>query len=225
MSTYTWQDAFQRVAAQVSRSIADSEMLFAINDAQALIWYAYDWRESLKELAPFWLVSLVQDYSVVPSDFSGLRKAWFSVADPNAPTWAQLEVKKDVNLTHIRGVPTILGYVPEKNKLRVWPLPPEGVENMLWQVSAVYKAQPTKITSSNVATFAIPWRDQYFRTCCLALLWALTPEASERKLQLRQELEGELRIMAVQEGTDIGEPPSIAPKEPLVRHVSVSWWR
>src|SRR5574343_2111303 len=97
--TYTWADAMIRVGGQYARNVEDANAIFAANEAQFLIWDAYDWRETLEELTPFWLIANEQDYgaptAVIPSDFQALRRAYLVNVDSNYGR-EEMKVKRDI---------------------------------------------------------------------------------------------------------------------------------
>lgn len=218
--TYTWADALHRVASQGFRANEDANAIFAINDAQMLIWDRYDWRETLAELPPFWLIANTQDYAEVPTDFQALRRAYIVNVDSNYGR-EELVVKKDLALTNIRAHPKTISYIPEINKFRVWPRPVEGLNPTQFLIDGQYKKRPTKVTTINMGSTTIPWDDRHFRVCCTALQWALTPELSPNKQQLFVATGIQITDMADKEGLDLGDPVGPSPTEPLVREWGV----
>lgn len=222
--TYTWADALTRVGGQYARNIEDANAIFAANEAQFLIWDMYDWRETLEELPPFWLIANEQDYgaptAVIPSDFQALRRAYLVNVDSNYGR-EELKIKRDIMRTNMRALPRDIGYAPETNTFRTWPRCPEGLNPSQWLVDGTYKKKPTKITTSNIASSLLPWDDRHFRVACTALKWALAPEISPEKDKLFVSAVYQIRDMADKEGLDLGDPQGISPAEPLVREWGV----
>jgi hypothetical protein len=215
-TTFTWQDVYNRVAGDGFRAREDAQLVFAVNDAQYLIWDLYDWRETLEELPPFWLVANCQEYGEVPGDFQALRKAYLVNVDSNYGR-DDIRIKKDLSLTNIRDLPKLIGYAPETHKFRVWPRPNEGLNPTQFLIDGQYKKKPTKVTHANVGSSLIPWDDRHFRVCCTALQWALTPELSESKPKIFMAALMQITDMASKEGLDLGDPVGVSPVEPLVR--------
>jgi hypothetical protein len=216
--TYTWQDALTRVASYGARATEDSGAVFAMNEAQNLIWESYHWRETLKELPPFWIIDVEQDYGAptyaVPTDFLSLTRAYLINVDGLVRT--DLDCRRDIQKTRILALPTALGYAPETETFRVWPRPPYGMGPMLWLVEGVYKFRPTKVTVDNMGSSLLPWDDRHFAAVCAALHWALTPTMSPNKDQLLNVAMGEINLMAMREGLADGDPHGVSPDEGLV---------
>jgi hypothetical protein len=218
--TYTWADALARVASQGFRATEDSQAVFSCNDAQFLIWDAYDWRSTLEVLPPFWIIGNEQDYGrpmyAVPEDLQALRKAYLVNTYSNYNR-EDLQVKRDIALTNMRTLPRTVGYVQEEDCMRVWPRPPEGTCPTQYLIDGVYKKRPTKVTTANMGSSLLPWDDKYFRVVCTALQWSLTSETSQNKSPLFAVAMGQIHDMADKEGLDLGDPQGVAPVEPLVR--------
>lgn len=218
--TYTWQDAISRVAGQMQRTIEDSQAIFACNDAQNLVWERYPWRESLKPLPPFWLMPKEQDYGApsyaVPADFLALHKAW--AVNVDGLMRKDLNVRRDLALTQLRDYPESIGYEAETGKFRIWPKPPDGIGPSTWIIDGVYKFQPAKVTAENLGSALLPWADRNFSSVCAALHWALTPNASPSKQQLKQIALAEIEEMANREGLALGDPVGVSPVDALVSY-------
>jgi len=61
-STLRYIDVIQAASQGYSKSIEDTAQTYALNNAVSKMWRAYDWRGTLAELPPFWLVPGQQDY-------------------------------------------------------------------------------------------------------------------------------------------------------------------
>src|SRR5574341_1952942 len=99
-ATYTYADVLN-VIRPMSASGAEDRLAATIcNVATAFIWNGYDFRETLGELPAFYLIPNEQDhgppFSVVPSDFIGLRKADLVRLTSAPPTRTELNVLKDI---------------------------------------------------------------------------------------------------------------------------------
>jgi hypothetical protein len=218
-STYTWQDAISFVSQQKQRTYVDSAVGFAVNMTQNALWEAFDWRETLGDLPPFWLNPKFQDYGSpvveIPDDFLGLRQAW--LIDVDGRLRRELTVKGKINQTTNWNIPSDIGYVPEKQAFRVWPKPPDGVGWTRWLIEGIYKKLPVKLTLATLNT-PIPWDDRYFTTVTAGLEWALTPTSQvQERMQNFSVFRAMVQDMAKKEGFELGAPQGIAPQNPLVR--------
>lgn len=216
--TYTWQDGLTIVGGQGFRSATDTGAVMAVNDAQQLIWEAYDWRETMVDLPPFALTQRVQDYgdivSAVPADFLALRKAYLV----DTESWRRTEIKvrnDNVPETVIEVLPEMVGYIPERAAFRVWNRPPAGIASTQYLIDGRYKKRPVKITAETLNTL-IPWDDRHFRAVRAALQWALTGDAAEQsKMQRYQVALSQIHAMAVSEGLSNNDPTGLSPENSL----------
>lgn len=229
--TYTVAEALSIAGGQVGRKVEDYTAAYIANMAMGLIWNKYDWRETVSDLPPFYLVPGEQEYGapavIVPTDFKGFRKAY--LVDVNTPANRMtLKTMRDIQLTGVEDMPSIIGFEPSVSKFRVFPRFPQGFGATDWLIDGTYKKRPTKITPSTLQTTLIPWDDQYFNVFVAATKWAALENAGDQRAgQITEQMglyrvTGQLAVaheaidrMAQDEGLDLGDP-SIAPSEPLV---------
>jgi len=173
-STLTPWDAISILKKQQAwRQFDDSSFqVKAANDAVAAMWRAYEWRGSLVELPPFYLVPGSADQSpltgVVPTDFWYLRDAWLRNVEGNEH---ELRVERDLPRTFIYGQPESVCYVPETDRLRVYPAPSDGFSSPYWHVEGRYKKTPSRYSTDDLGTTALPFDDMFFHVYRKALEW------------------------------------------------------
>jgi len=216
--TYTYADVLNAIQKQVPRSTEDVNAATICNMAQNMIWNAYDWRESLAELPPFFLIPNVQDYYKpfynLPDDFHGLRKAFLTRTVSVPPFRQELSVIKDLRITHARYVPHAIGYLPEFHGLRVFPRFPENSGATDWMIEGTYKKKPVKISASNLSN-TLPFDDVYFQVWIEAAKWASFSLAGDpREDKQWQKMVIAIQGMAENEGLELGDP-SLYPSEPF----------
>lgn len=171
--TLRYSDILSIVSKGTPR-VAEAEFSsVASNLATNLIWYAFDWRESLEELPPFYLIPGVQDYgtpfTVIPQNFHGLRKAFLGRL--NYVKYPQMAVAKDLEKTHIQGIPTAISYEASLDAFRVHPIP-NNLSAPTWWIEGTYKKRPSAITNSTLNTL-LPFDDMYLNVWVEALRWAM----------------------------------------------------
>lgn len=149
------------------------------DEAMSEIWNAYDWRGSLAELPPFYLMALEQDYgpplSAVPTDFLQLREAQYRDVHGNGSI-QPLEVRANLSRTDLAGMPTDISYEPEVISFRVHPMPGSGMAPNRYQVEGKYKKRYTKVTNENLLSLTFPWDDMYFYVYRRVLYWKALEE-------------------------------------------------
>lgn len=218
--TYTIAEALTIVAPQIGRRIEDGTATYLANLAQFKIWNAYDWRETITLLPPFWLIPNEQDYgppsAIIPTNFLGLREAYIV----NASVWPaarfEMKVRRDLRTTHVQAMPREIAYEPTAKRFRVFARVPAGIGSTDWAVDGTYKIRPPKITAANLQTTVIPWDDQYLSVFLAALKWAAWDTAGDqRALNQMAIMHDEISKMAGDEGLNLGDPV-LAPSEPLV---------
>jgi hypothetical protein len=233
-STYTIQDALT-VVGSVYRNAVKDDMAPTIADiAYSKIWNAADWRQTLAELPPFYLVPLEQDYGsplvTIPSNFLGFRKV-NCVQNLDDPAFRYpLDVRKNLSEEYYQGQPEFISYEVALSKFRVYPRPSQAIGASDWMIEGTYKKQPTKITPDNMGSTIIPVDDRYFSVYVQALRWAYLdlvgdPKAGAVQYEKRSRgyvVTGELaklyaaiEDMAEQEAVELGDD-SIAPAAPLL---------
>ena len=120
------------------------------------VW-KYDWRETLGDLPPFYVLPLKQDYGkpiyAVPTDFAGLRKATLvRVSDSQSsgsatsttitPQYKPLIIMGRLTPTFTSGIPESIGFDPATHSFRIFPLLSQGPSTNEWIVEGVYKKLP-----------------------------------------------------------------------------------
>lgn len=220
-SSFTYQDALNYVGSQGFRMQTEQLAVFALNSAINMIWNAYDWPETLRELPPFWLNGDTQDYgpplSAVPSDYKALRRAYLVNVDTGEQL-ADMEVKREIAETHLYAHPSSIGYIPEKNSFRVWPRPGHGMNPTQWIITGTYKKKPEKVTLENMGETFIFGDDDDFELFCQVLQYAMTPVSSPNKAPyLAAALQG-IEARASEVGIHAGDPQGIAPAYPLAHY-------
>jgi hypothetical protein len=229
-STYTVSDAVALVKEIYRGTIWDHAGPMLADIAQSIVWNAADWKQTLADLPPFWLVPQEQDYAA-PADCQGLRSTYLVhvTTDPIYRT-PPLNIKKDLDPTYYVGVPTEISFDQASNKIRLYPSPAEFMASPEWLVEGTYKKTPTKITSSNIGTALVPIDDRFFDVFRKALAYAFLDSLSDpRAGQIQYDRRsrsyiatgalGSLRMalldMAESENIDLGDEV-IAPSEPLI---------
>ena len=143
------------------------------DEALSFIWDAFDWKASLGELAPFYLLPQEQDYgaplSAVPSDLMVLRTA--RVRNNDSYTVKDLDVVASLPVTDLFAFPDTISYEPAVSKFRVHPVPPGSLVASQYQVEGTYKKNHTQVTPATINSLVLPWDDQYFDVFRKTLRW------------------------------------------------------
>jgi hypothetical protein len=173
-STYTYGDSIAMVATVSPRAMQENNGAMLCDKAVSMIWSAADWRQSLTTLPPFYLTPGDQDYgapmSVVPSDFLGLRQAYVTYLGQEPPSHGNLlEVRSHLDLTHEENEPTLISYLADARRFRIWHRFPNSCEVAKYMVEGTYKKAHTKVVADNLNSVALPFDDDYFRVFCEVL--------------------------------------------------------
>lgn len=172
----TYSDALTSVQRYVNGNILDAHAAMICNIATNKIWHQYDWRESLAQFPPFYLVPMEQDFgaptAAVPPDFIGLREVFLVRRSVTPPYREPIQVKRDIELTHIRGLPSHISYEASLNKFRLFPRVPDSCGATDYQIEGTYKKRPVKITNGIIPSTLLPFDDIYVNTMIQALKWA-----------------------------------------------------
>lgn len=217
-STYTWADALTYVGQSFPRLQQDAAGALLCDMVNSFIWAKADWRFSLVQMAPFYLVATQQDYVApyvaIPSDFLGLRSALlvYNATEP-ATTYPPLKVLRYLDKTYVMSRPTSISYEAEISGFRIYPRCPSGIGVMDYQIEVKYKKNPTKVTTATLGS-TMPYDDQYFGTVVEGLKYFLKPAAQQSDQDLARFL-GAIELMAAHEAVNLGDQP-ISPAEPLV---------
>ena len=174
--TYTYADAINFVRPQVPATAEDQKAATMCNIATNLIWNAFDWRETIEILPPFWLSPWVQDYGaplvIVPSDFLGLRTAQLTDLSNVPPAKYPIRVMKFLEPTHMKTLPHAISYEPSVESFRVFPRVPNGLGSSRFKIDGTYKKRPTLVTASNYTATNLPFDDLYFQVWIEVIRWA-----------------------------------------------------
>jgi hypothetical protein len=204
--------------AKVGRQQEDDQAGYIVTAAMTELWKAYDWRETLAYLPPFYLIPGEQDYTdplvTIPTDFRGLRKAYLVQTFANPPFRPEIEVIKDVRLTGALSLPTQIGYEPTISGFRLFPRVPYGIGAMDYLIDGTYKKRAPVYASTDL-TGDMVFDDEYFPVLVAGVKWAAyTFNDDPRATRKFQDFHMLIDEMASAEGLDLGDP-TIAPAEPL----------
>ena len=227
--TYTYNDAWNVARKQVPSSTEADHAATICNLATNEVWGSFDWRESLRELPPFYLIPSEQDYGApsvtIPSDFMGLREAFVVCTNSEPPQRTELTVVKDLRAESGHQYPHAIGYESSKNVFRLFPRVPDSFAPPNYMVDGIYKKRPTKITTDTLYA-TLPFDDIYFSVMIDAIKWAgmrIAGDPRAGELQVRQNgqrvytgqyaiMKERIEEMALTEAVDLGNPV-IAPRE------------
>lgn len=166
--TYTWGDVMAHVGQFANRNFETGFAAMVADRAQSTLWNAADWKETIADLPPFFLVPQEQDYgppvALIPADFKGFRQAYMVVTINNPPVRFPLTIDRFLQLTEINGQINAISYERSLRKFRVFPRPSANLCSPWYVVDGNYKQKPTKLTPANYANTPLPWDDQYFDT-------------------------------------------------------------
>lgn len=175
--TYTYFDVLTMVGKTMPKAAEDQFAATACNLATNLIWDQYDWRESLVELPPFYLLPNEQDHFLppitLPTDFMGLREARMARYTEGAIAKIPMAVVANLELTHIKNIPHSIAYQASRACFRLFPRVPKNVGSPTWFVEGTYKKKPgTPITNATLDTL-LPFDDKYIHVMVECVRWAL----------------------------------------------------
>lgn len=218
-STYTIADALNIANRTMPRAIEDANAAVIATAAISHIWKRYDWRETMNELPPFWLLPNRQDYGppfyAVPQDFYGLREAYLVQTTSTPVTRWELFILRNPRKEYVQGLQNAIGYVPETRSFRVYPMPPANIGATNFLIDGTYKMRPPLITAAALQTTLVPWNDMYIMEFVTALRWAAAKLAgSSQATQQMEELDLLIDQMAGAEGLELGDQP-IYPAESI----------
>jgi hypothetical protein len=206
------------------------------NRATNEVWDAFDWRETIVTLPPFYLIPGAQDHGspavAVPSDFQGLRRAYIRDLSGGAvtPTERELTIVRYLEITETKAWPKNISYEPAAAAFRIFPRVPDNMGPPFYLVTGTYKKDPTKLTASTYATTLLPLGDDSaFDTWFELLKWSAmafsgSPQAGSFSVQGQQvQKNGQAAVaqdyilrLAAKEGFELGNI-TIAPAEGIYR--------
>lgn len=236
--TYSYADAMNIIQKNLGRNIEDGNAAFICNLGTNFLWNKYDWRETIDELPPFFLIPDEQDHGApqvtIPSNFMGLRTATLMRTATAPPTRTPLRVMKNLDTTHVRGWSSAITYRPEAAAFRIFPRVPINWGAPEWMIGGTYKIRPTKLVPTNLITTTLPFDDIYLGVWLEVLKWAAfsiagDPRAGDVTRQNGQTIyTGQLAKahaaadeMASTEGLELGDP-IVSPSEPLVSTIGLA---
>lgn len=227
--SFTYQDAWQAGQLGWRRSVEPSAFEYATNVAISKMWNAYDWRGSVQNFNPFWLVPGEQDYGAplwrVPTDFYGIREVYLvNIGSNTVPIRTPMRVVENLQETHVLGLPSNVCYRPAIQGFRIFPGAAFGSGCPLYLVDGTYKIRPPKITR-NLQTSLLLFDDVYFETFVQALTWAVLQSSGDRRAASEQlaVFYQTLAESTAWENREDGEP-TVAPSEGLVpRYGGAAW--
>lgn len=240
--TYTYADALNFLRTQIPATTEDQKAATICNIGTNLIWNAYDWRETMAILPPFWLSPLIQDYGqpliAVPTNFLGLREAQLTDLSTVPPAHYPIRVMKFLEPTATIGLPSDISYEPSTHAFRVYPRVPAALGASRFKIDGVYKIRPTLVTAANYTSTTLPFDDLYFQVWLEVLRWAAMSATGNQNQgaatkgpagqtlysgQLATAM-GFINSMAANEGMNLGDT-TVAPSQGLsVGSGSGIWW-
>jgi hypothetical protein len=215
--TYTAAKALSVLQTQFPRLDQSPFSAQLVDEVVSEIWNAYDWRQAIVELPPFYLVPDEQDYraptSAVPTDFLSLREAW--VRDVDGVSFVPLSVRGNLPLATTIGFPDSISYESELAGFRVHPRPSASMSSTRYQIEGSYKKIHKKFVIENLNSEILPWDDAYFPTFKKVLLWKYYETMSDPRVLQQQFLATQgIDQMAARES--VGGVDAVAPSDALM---------
>ncbi len=188
--TYSYNDVWNAVAAQYPRAIDQTAVEYATNLAINEMWTTYDWRGTVVQLPPFWLVPACQDYGVplysVPTDFYGLREVYLVLTyNTSFPIRKKLDIVENLERTHLQDAPQSICYRPSISGFRVHPSPSLSMAAPNYLIEGTYKKRAPKWTSASYGS-SLLWDDVYFDAFTSACVWAAMKFSGQRQAAMEQ---------------------------------------
>jgi hypothetical protein len=216
----------------VHRLVKDRQAATICNRALLEMWDEYDWRESIAEHPPFYIIPNIQDYpgvgpfNVTPTDFRGLRQIYIVHAQSDPPSYQPLNVLRHLEPTTSTNIPSTISYEKSISGYRLFPRPPKSIGAPKWFVAGNYKIEPTSVTNNTLAS-NIPLADDFLETFIQGIKWAAFDMAGDQRaggtqVQDRFKVhtgqygvfQAAILAQAMEYGLDDGDP-KVAPSEPL----------
>ena len=227
-STLRYTDVVNMLQRQIPRIVEDINAERIINSGFNMIWLAYDWRESLAEFTPFYLIPGRQDYPsdliTIPSDMHGLRQAFFvSLNGSNTFVKQPMKVIRQIAKTGLQQPPGSITYMTtladNKSGYRVHPRPPTSYGAPYYMIEGTYKKRFMPITATQL-TETVPFDDMYqnvFFDACLyqAKRFAGAPDTNTYYTNAVISIQN----MANAEGLEDGDA-TFAPSDPIANVLS-----
>lgn len=219
-TTFTYNDAWSLIKGSYPVSNDGQILEYATNFAVNKMWQAYDWRGSIANLPPFWLVPGEQDYGtpfyVIPTDFYGLREVYQVLISTSNPLRYPLHVVSNLEKSSLLAFPNSICYRDSIKGFRVHPTPSYGMASPQYLIDGTYKTRPPKIRRANLGQVT-PWDDVYFNSFTEGLKWAALSSSGRRNDAIAQQqiFYETLQADTASENLELGEP-SVAPSEALM---------
>lgn len=222
-ATLKYTDILNMLQRQIPRIVEDIHAETIINAGLNMIWMAYDWRESLSEFTPFYLIPGRQDYPEdiidIPSDMHGIKQAFFVRLNGDTTQKTPLKVIKQLNKTSMQLPPNAITFMTtladNKSGYRIHPRAPIGYGSPYFFIEGTYKKRTPTVTASTLNT-TIAFDDMYqgviFDSC---LYQAKRLAGSQEANNFYQNAVLSITQMANAEGLADGEQ-NFAPSEPIV---------
>jgi len=218
--TYTWQDALNVAKPSYRTSTDQSALTFALNMAVSECWLGWDWRDSIANLPPFWLVPGVQDYGSpfvsVPTNFYGLREVYLVCLNVTpVPSSTPIKVVSNLEQTGAYGLPNTICYRSAAQAFRIHPAAGLSCACPQYLINGTYKIQPPKIARDGVASLIL-WDDIYFETFVQFLVWANLFCSGDRKAAIEQKAIAKQTLFEAAQHADLEDgDPVVSPTEGL----------
>jgi len=230
-------EALNAVASLIPRAKEDILACVILNAAISECWRRYPWPSYMTKWEPFWLVPGVQDYPWVCGQNYAPNFDRFWAID--SAILVNLYQEPPVNVisltpvdklreTHFHALPRNISIEHADNAVRVFPRPPQNLDNQWWQVECTVKLTPAKVTPENIYTTLVPLEDLHFHAFLEVLKWVAyrilgDPRANEAMPVALEALES----AAAAEGCR-NPQRVIAPAAPLVGGGGlppfIQWW-
>ncbi len=215
-----------------------------VADIITTVWNAQDFRETLAQLPPFYLVGDMQDYGApvftVPTDFQALRaaslvKLTYSDNEVVRNVYPLLVKTRQAPLKRYGQRPELVSFEPQENCFRIFPVLGSSTPTNEWLVEGVYKKLPqsnlydttniigipvltSDITPANYPQLLLPLDDRHYATMkdvAVMIAKKLAGGLNQDSMATEQYINNKLRQIAISEGLDLGTS-NITPFEPLM---------
>lgn len=222
-STLKYTDIINMLQRQVPRIAEDIHAETIVNAGLNMIWMAYNWRESISEITPFYLIPGRQDYPgdiiTIPSDIHGLQQVFLTYLGGNTAVKYPLKVIKQIQKTALILPPHSITYMTQisgnKSGYRIEPRPPQAYGCPWYLIEGTYKKRTPVITAQTLNTTII-FDDMYQGVLFDAFLYQAKRLAGAQDAgNFYQYAQMSIYAMASSEGLADGES-NFAPSQPLV---------
>lgn len=222
-STLRYSDIMNLVQRHVLRNVEDSMAANIVSAGMNMIWQAYDWRESLADITPFYLIPGRQDYPsdiiTIPEDIHGLKQVFLVRLNGEEVYKQPLSVLRQVERTNFQTLPNTISYMTtltnDKSGYRVHPRPATNYGAPYYLIEGTYKKRSPSIDAAGLND-VIPFDDQYQGVLySVFVYWGKYLMGSQDVEQAANLAVMNINTMANNEGLNDGEL-HFAPRLPLV---------